>query len=58
MVSISLSVLGGFFYTVAPVYVNKRMALALVALGQILVGLGRANSALGFAYIARGCPEN
>ena len=58
MVSISLSVLGGLFYAVAPAYADKRIALASVALGRILGGFGRANSALGFAYVARGCPAN
>jgi hypothetical protein len=58
MASISLSVLGGLFYAVAPAFTNNRIALASVAMGRILGGFGRANSALGFAYVARGCPPN
>jgi MFS family permease len=58
MASISLSVLGGLFYAVAPAFSDKSTALASVALGRILGGFGRANSALGFAYVARGCPAN
>ena len=58
LVSISLSVLGGLFYAIAPAFADKRIALASVALGRILGGFGRANSALGFAYVARGCPAN
>ena len=56
MVSITLSVLGGLFYAIAPAFVDSSTALASVALGRILGGLGRANSALGFAYVARACP--
>jgi len=58
MASISLSVLGGVFYTIAPALADNRSALASVALGRILGGLGRANSALGFAYVVRACPTN
>jgi len=58
MVSITLSVLGGFLYAIAPAFLNSKTALASVALGRILGGLGRANSALGFAYVARACPAN
>ena len=58
MVSITLSVLGGFLYAIAPAFLNSKAALASVALGRILGGLGRANSALGFAYVARACPAN
>ena len=58
MVSITFSVLGGIFYTIAPAFGNDKIALASVALGRILGGLGRANSALGFAYVARACPAN
>jgi ceroid-lipofuscinosis MFS transporter 7 len=55
MVSISCSVLGGVFYAIAPAFANLRVALASVAIGRILGGLGRANSALTFAYVARAC---
>jgi nitrate/nitrite transporter NarK len=58
MASISLSVLGGLFYAIAPAFGDESTALASVALGRILGGFGRANSALGFAYVARGCPVN
>lgn len=53
MVSMSCSVLGGVFYAIAPAFANLHLALASVALGRILGGLGRANSALTFAYVAR-----
>lgn len=58
MVSISLSVLDGFLYAIAPAFSNNKTALASVALGRIMGGFGRANSALGFAYVARACPSN
>lgn len=58
MVSITLSVLGGLLYAIAPGFTNDYVALALVALGRMLGGLGRANSALGFAYVVRACPAN
>lgn len=54
MVSISLSNLGGLLYALAPAFTYSR--LTLVAIGRILGGLGRANSALGFAYVARALP--
>jgi MFS family permease len=57
MVSITLSVLGGFMYAIAPAF-DSKTALAAVALGRIFGGLGRANSALGFAYVVRACPAN
>ena len=52
MVSISLSNVGGLLYAIAPAF-KSTQCLTLVALGRILGGLGRANSALGFAYVAR-----
>ena len=55
MVSISLSVLGGLLYAIAPAFSNNKTALASVALGRIVGGFGRANSALAFAYVARKC---
>ena len=58
MASISLSVLGSILYTIAPVFSSAKTGLWALALGRILGGLGRANSALGFAYIARACPPN
>jgi MFS family permease len=56
MISISLSNLGGLLYAIAPAYASTQ--LVLVALGRILGGLGRANSALGFAYVARALPAS
>ncbi len=56
MVSISLSNLGGLLYALAPAFTNSQ--LTLVAIGRILGGLGRANSALGFAYVARALPAS
>ncbi|KAL7500075.1 hypothetical protein ACHAWT_009037 [Skeletonema menzelii] len=56
MVSITLSNLGGLLYAVAPAFASTQ--LELVALGRILGGLGRANSALGFAYVARALPAS
>jgi MFS family permease len=56
MISISLSNLGGLLYAVAPAFTSTQ--LTLVALGRILGGLGRANSALGFAYVARALPAS
>ena len=58
MVSIALSVVGGLFYAIAPSFTNHQTALTAVALGRILGGLGRANSALGFAYVARACSSS
>ena len=55
MTSISLSVLGGILYSIAPAFANQKTALASLALGRILGGLGQANSALTFAYVARAC---
>lgn len=47
MASISLSVLGGAFYAIAPAFSSTKAALASVALGRIVAGFGTANSALG-----------
>lgn len=58
MVSITLSVIGGLLYSIAPVFANSTSGLTVLALSRILGGLGRSNSALGFAYIARACPAN
>ena len=58
MFSISLSILGGILYSIAPVFANYKASLASLALGRILGGLGRANSALTFAYVARACQAN
>ena len=49
---------GWTFDAVAPAHADKIIALASVALGKKLGGLGRANSALGFANVSRGCPAN
>ena len=56
MISISFSNIGGLLYAVAPAFAS--IQLKLVTLGRILGGLGRANSALGFAYIARALPAS
>ncbi|KAL7458666.1 hypothetical protein ACHAWC_010281 [Mediolabrus comicus] len=56
MVSIAMSTWGGLLYAIAPAFESTQ--LALVALGRILGGLGRANSALGFAYVARALPAS
>ncbi|EJK55568.1 hypothetical protein THAOC_24691 [Thalassiosira oceanica] len=58
MASISLSVLGSILYTIAPVFSSAQTGLLVLALARIVGGLGRANSALGFAYIARASPPN
>ena len=55
MVSISLSVLGGLLNAIAPSFSGNNPLYA-VAIGRILGGFGRANSALGFAYVARASP--
>lgn len=57
-ISISMSVLGGLLYAIAPSFSNNQIALASVLLGRVLGGLGRANSALTFAYVARACGAN
>ena len=58
MVSITLSVLGGLFYAIAPAFTNSSTALASIAGGRILGGFGRANSALNFAYVVRACESS
>lgn len=68
MISITLSIVGGLLYAIAPAFLpvqsstthqnQQHLALQLVALGRILGGLGRANSALGFAYVARALPAS
>ena len=58
MVSITVSVLGGFLYAIAPAFPKRTTALSVVALGRILGGFGRSNSALGFAYVARALTGN
>jgi len=58
MASISLSVLGSILYTIAPVFSSAQTGLLVLALGRIVGGCGRANSALGFAYIAKASPPN
>ena len=50
----SLAILGGLFYAIAPAF-STRTDLASITLGRIFGGLGKANSALAFAYVARAC---
>ena len=53
-ISMSLAILGGLFYAIAPAF-STRTDLASITLGRIFGGLGEANSALAFAYVARAC---
>ena len=43
-VSISLSVVGGLLYAIAPAFASSKSALASLALGRILGGFGKAVS--------------
>jgi ceroid-lipofuscinosis MFS transporter 7 len=49
--SLALSCLGGFLYFLASAWTG-RAAIYMVVLGRFLSGVGAANSALGFAYMA------
>jgi MFS transporter, ceroid-lipofuscinosis neuronal protein 7 len=55
--SIVVALLGGFLYFYASAYAeHTNVAIALITAGRILGGLGAANSALGYAYLASVIP--
>ena len=55
--SIVLAALGGFLYFYASAYADQTtVAVAMIAAGRILGGLGAANNALGYAYLASVVP--
>jgi MFS family permease len=57
--SIVVASLGGFLYFYASAYAeHTNVAITLIAAGRILGGLGAANSALGYAYLAKIVPPS
>jgi ceroid-lipofuscinosis MFS transporter 7 len=63
LTSIFAAMVGGLLYFYASVYANNidgdasSVALGLILAGRVLGGLGAANSALGFAYLATVIPQ-
>lgn len=57
LTSISVAGLGGLVYFYASVYANRTStAIALILAGRIMGGVGAANIALGYAYLATVIP--
>ena len=58
-VSISLSVVGGILYAIAPAFASSKSGLVSLALGRILGGFGKAVSFTFFDIsLAVGCSNN
>lgn len=56
LVSIAIASLGGLLYFVGSAF-EGRVAVAVVLAGRLLGGVGAANQALGFSYIAQVIPK-
>jgi len=56
--SISVALMGGFVYIIASAFPKGNVAVGAILLARLLGGCGAANSALGFAYVARSVPAN
>lgn len=54
--SLSVALLGGVLYTAASALPPGRLAVGAILAARLLGGCGGANSALGFAYVARSIP--
>lgn len=54
--SLSIALLGGFVYVLASALPSGRIAVGAILGSRLLGGCGAANSALGFAYVARSVP--
>jgi len=57
LTSLGISTLGGLVYLLASALPNGRPAIGAILAARLLGGCGAANSALGFAYVARGTPR-
>ncbi len=57
LTSLGISTLGGLVYLAASALPYGRPAIGAILAARLLGGCGAANSALGFAYVARGTPR-
>ena len=57
LTSLSISTLGGLVYLLASALPYGRPAIGAILAARLLGGCGAANSALGFAYVARATPQ-
>lgn len=57
LISLSISTLGGLVYLLASALPYGRPAIGAILAARLLGGCGAANSALGFAYVARATPQ-
>ena len=57
LTSLSISTLGGLVYLLASALPYGRPAIGAILAARLLGGCGAANSALGFAYVARATPR-
>ena len=57
LLSLATACLGGFIYTAASALPDGQMSIAAIFIARLLGGVGMANSALGFAYVARVVPQ-
>uniref|UniRef100_A0A7S2HMT8 Major facilitator superfamily (MFS) profile domain-containing protein n=1 Tax=Helicotheca tamesis TaxID=374047 RepID=A0A7S2HMT8_9STRA len=56
VITVLVSILGGVLYSVAACFGEGKTALSMILAGRLLGGVGGANAALGFAYVARAVP--
>ena len=57
LTSLSISTMGGLVYLLASALPYGRPAIGAILAARLLGGCGAANSALGFAYVARATPQ-
>lgn len=57
MVTLVVSTLGGFVYLIAGAFVNPSTSVGLILAARLMGGVGAANAALGFAYLAKVVPH-
>jgi len=58
LVSIAIALIGGVVYLMASALPSGSVAVGAILLARLLSGCGAANSALGFAYVARSVPRS
>jgi len=56
LVSLFIALIGGIVYVFASALPNGRIAVGAILVARLLGGCGGANSALGYAYVARSVP--
>jgi len=56
--SVAVALLGGAVYVFASALPKGNVAVGAILASRLLGGCGAANSALGFAYVARSVPQN